>query len=274
MPTSKPRTRFTAKLADRHVLYQMAVQCPEAEIDFVDEWFKKIRGRRATTLREDFCGTGYTSCEWVRRRRANIAHGLDIDQPTLDWGLANNVAGLTKSQRERITLHNCDVRTPVRAARGTDIVLAMNFSYWLFTTREGLRAYFESVRRSMAKDGVFFLDSYAGYECMKEVRERRPIKGRFTYIWDQHKYNPITGDMECRIHFAFKDGTRMNDAFIYHWRLWTLPELRELLREAGFRHVTVYCEGDDGEGGGDGDFQPATECPADAGIIVYLSAHV
>ena len=35
--SSSPRTRYTAAKADRHVLYQMAVQNVEAEIDFVDD---------------------------------------------------------------------------------------------------------------------------------------------------------------------------------------------------------------------------------------------
>lgn len=262
----------TARTADRHDLYQRAVQSPEAEIDFVDSRFKAIRGRRASTLREDFCGTGYTSCEWVRRRVANRAFGLDLDQPTIDWGLAHNAAGLNDEQRARLHLMNADVRTPPREARGVDIALAMNFSYWIFKTRDELRGYFSVVRRSLAPDGVFFLDLYAGYEAMKVTQERRRIAGGFTYVWDQHAYNPVSGDMECRIHFEFRDGTRLRNAFTYHWRLWTMPEVRELLLEAGFKNVVTYCEGENGNGGGDGRFRAASRCPADAGIIAYLSA--
>ena len=68
-----------AAQADRHALYQESVQCVESEIDMVDENFKKLRGRLAVTLREDFCGTANTSCEWVRRRPANVAVGIDLD---------------------------------------------------------------------------------------------------------------------------------------------------------------------------------------------------
>lgn len=76
---------FSAANADRHELYQLSVQNVEAEIDFIDETFEQIRGRKGVLLREDFCGTGNTSTEWVRRRESNRAVGLDIDQPTLDW---------------------------------------------------------------------------------------------------------------------------------------------------------------------------------------------
>ena len=43
-----------ADKADRHILYQRAVQCVESEIDMVDETFRILRGRDAKTLREDF----------------------------------------------------------------------------------------------------------------------------------------------------------------------------------------------------------------------------
>ncbi|MCW5769959.1 MAG: hypothetical protein KIT19_14885, partial [Phycisphaeraceae bacterium] len=78
-------------------------------------------------------------------------------------------------------------------------------------------------------------------------------------------------EMDCKIHFAFKDGTRMNEAFTYSWRLWTLPELRELLAEAGFQNVTIHCEGDGEDGEGDGIFKPAESCDPDPAFLSYLT---
>jgi hypothetical protein len=163
-----------------------------------------------------------------------------------------------------------------------DCVLAMNFSYWLFKTRDQMREYFRAVRDSLADGGVFFLDHYGGSETMTEMVEKRDIepgKGRkFVYEWDQASYNPITGDMTCRIHFRFPDRTRMKNAFEYHWRLWTLPEIRELLSEAGFSKVTVYWEGDEldkkGEptGEGSGEFSPSETGSADPAYISYITA--
>jgi SAM-dependent methyltransferase len=272
---------FTAATADRHELYQLSVQNVEAEIDFVDATYKALRGRHAVRLREDFCGTGNTSCEWVRRRSSNLAFGLDIDQPTLDWGQEHNLPRLTPAQRKRVSLMNRNVLTPGDAV-GMDCVLAMNFSYWLFKTRDQMRGYFQAVRDSLADGGVFFLDHYGGSETMTEMVEKRDIepgKGRkFVYEWDQASYNPITGDMTCRIHFRFPDRTRMKNAFEYHWRLWTLPEIRELLSETGFSKVTVYWEGDEldkkGEptGEGSGEFSPSETGSADPAYISYITA--
>jgi hypothetical protein len=93
---------------------------------------------------------------------------------------------------------------------------------------------------------------------------------KFTYIWDQSKYNPITGDYFCKIHFKFKDGSRLRNAFTYDWRLWILPELTEILTAAGFK-PTVYWEGSDEDGDGNGVFTPTTQGEADAGWIVYIT---
>ncbi|MCW8874544.1 MAG: class I SAM-dependent methyltransferase, partial [Gammaproteobacteria bacterium] len=70
----------------------------------------------------------------------------------------------------------------------------------------------------------------------------------------------------------FPDKSKMKRAFTYEWRLWTLPELQELLKEAGFSKVTVYWQGWDEDDEPDGDFQPATEADADPGWVCFLSA--
>lgn len=266
----KPKPVLTAATADRHVLYEAAVQNPEAELDFVSRVFKRIKGKPLHTLREDFCGTGYTSAEWVKRGSEHVAYGLDLDQPTLDWGHKHHLSRLTDEQRSRVHLFNCNVLTPVEESRAVDAVLAMNFSYWIFKTRESLRKYFEVVHTTMRPGGVFFLDHYGGWESQRHQTDRKRCTG-FTYLWEQHKFNPVTFDAECRIHFEFRDGTRMDKAFVYHWRMWQLPELQELLKEAGFRKVGVYWEGDDGKGGGNGIFRETRNpevCPVSLSYLV------
>ncbi|MBL4591698.1 MAG: class I SAM-dependent methyltransferase [Phycisphaerales bacterium] len=266
---------WSASNTSRHELYQLSVQNVEAEIDFIDEEYERLRGKKANILREDFCGTGNSSTEWIKRRATNTAVGLDIDEPTLQWGMENHVEPLDEDAQSRIKLLNRNVLEPGDAA-GADCVLAMNFSYWLFKTRDELRAYFKSVHESIGEDGVFFLDHYGGSESMQEQEEAKKVDdgpGRvFTYIWDQHKFNPITGEMTCYIHFKFPDKTKMMKAFEYHWRLWSLPELRELLHEAGFKNVNVYWEGEDEDGEGDGEYTATLEGEADPAYICYISA--
>lgn len=260
-----------AERADRHDLYQRSVQDVETEINFVDETFTELRGREARVLREDFCGTGNTSCEWVRRRPDNVAWAVDLDADVLQWGRQHNLTRLSPEAVERVHLIEGDVlATDTPPA---DMLLAMNFSYWTFKTRDALREYFETTRAGLKDDGILFLDMFGGYEAYEELKESRKCEG-FKYIWDQAEYNPITGDLTCRIHFRFPDASRINNAFEYDWRLWSLPEIRELLTEAGYAQVDVYWEGDDEDDPdeGSGEYYPTLEGAADAGWICYIVA--
>ena len=265
----KQNTRPTlADRADKHELYETAVQCTEAEIDFVDATFEKLRERQPVVIREDFCGTANTSCEWVRRRAKNRAIGVDLDTEVQQWGREHHIAKLTADQQKRIELVQADVMEVT--TEPVDAVLAMNFSYWIFKDRPTMVRYFRRVHAALADDGILFMDSFGGYESFKEMKESRSYKG-FKYIWHQSKYNPVTGDYCCKIHFKFKDGSKIKNAFVYDWRLWTLPELTEMLTEAGFK-PTVYWEGSDENGEGDGVFTPTTQGEADAGWIAYIVA--
>jgi SAM-dependent methyltransferase len=259
-----------AENADRHYLYQESVQDTEAEIDFVEETWSELRTRPARVLREDFCGTANTACEWVRRGADRRAIGIDLDHEVLLWGRLNNLAQLDAEQQSRICVLQEDVveTLPERV----DVVLAMNFSYYIFATRAAMLGYFRNVYRGLADDGIFFLDAYGGYDAPREIEEERECDG-FTYIWEQASFNPIDSMMNCCIHFEFPDGSRLDDAFTYRWRLWTLPELRELLSEAGFREVTVYWEGtDEDRNEGNGIYEPAESGDADPGWVCYIVA--
>ena len=81
---------------------------------------------------------------------------------------------------------------------------------------------------------------HAARALVQPMQERRRIRGGFTYVWDQNKVDPISHDVLNYIHFEFKDGTRLERAFEYDWRFWSVPEIRELLLEAGFSDVRIY----------------------------------
>jgi hypothetical protein len=260
---------------DKHILYEKAVQSPDAEVDFIDKVYRRLRGRKPSRLREDFCGTAACCCAFVRRRPGNTAVGLDLHQPTLDWGTRHNVAALPEASRSRVTLLRRNVLKPGPGTSGVDAVVAMNFSWWVFHTRGLLLDYFGGVRRSLARDGLFFLDIYGGWESMKELREKRQIGGKkrgFTYIWDQERFDPINNRTRCHIDFKLRGGRTIKRAFTYDWRLWTIPEARDVLRDAGFRTVTVYWEGDDGRGSGNGVFRPAKVGECCHTFIAYIVA--
>ena len=191
-----------ADQADRHYLYQESVQDTEAEIDFVEETWRELRNRPAELLREDFCGTAITACEWVRRDPQHYAIGIDWDAEVLEWGRINNLEQLDDEQFNRINLLQENVLDA--QTESADIALAMNFSYFLFLERQDLRKYFRAVHASLVEDGIFFLDAYGGYDAPKVIEEERECDG-FTYIWEQASFNPIDSRMTCHIHFEFPD---------------------------------------------------------------------
>lgn len=273
---SKP---IPALALDRHVLYEASVQNPEADIDFFRRVYRRKRGRPFRLLREDFCGTAALACDWVRRQAGHRAWGVDLHRPTLDWGIKHHVSRLGESARKRLTLLCDDVMNVTEPK--VDVVAGLNFSYGVFKDRQTLGRYFRQVRKSMRPGGIFFVDAFGGTETMSEMEEKRPIPAskvfdgvkipKFTYIWEQAHFNCVNHDILCYIHFKLKDGTKIKRAFTYDWRLWTLPELQELMLEAGFASTEVYLEGWDEEADDtDGIFRRRTYFENQDGWVGYV----
>ncbi len=273
----RPGGKTQAQRADRHVLYQHSVQGTEFEIEFFVDRYKELRGKKPKSLREDFCGTALLSVDWCKSHPKRTALGVDLCQDTLAWGKRHNIRAAGRDVASRLDIRHAnvlDVHEPK-----VDVTCAMNFSYCVFKTRGALRHYFESAHQGLKKDGIFVLDLLGGTETMSEVEEEREVEGQtFTYIWEQAKFNPITHDFLCHIHFDFPDGSRMKKAFTYDWRLWTLPELREVLIEAGFSRVHVFWEQfeDDPEGGeelvGTDEFIDTLEADNQESWVTYIVA--
>jgi SAM-dependent methyltransferase len=265
----RKKRRTMADKADIHELYEKSVQNVEHEVEFLQGTFKDLRGRTAQLFREDFCGTASTSCEWVRQGGDYQAIGVDIDPAVLEWGRQNRVSRLSSADQARVSLIEGDVMSTDTPS--VDLMAAFNFSYFIFDTRDKLRAYFERAYAALKDDGVFFVDLFGGPEAQEETKEKTKYK-RFTYVWHQAEFHPVTNYIRCHIDFRFKDGSKIKKAFTYEWRLWSAPEIRELLAEAGFKKSTVYWEGDDEDGEGDGEFTPDEKGEADLAWIAYIVA--
>jgi SAM-dependent methyltransferase len=229
------RPRRPEAAPDRHQLYERAVQDAPAEVDLVERLLRR-HGRTPRRLREDFSGTALVSAEWVRRGEARTAVAVDLDPSVHRWTRANRLPQLGAAAA-RLRLVAADVRG--RNGHGFDAIVAFNFSYSVFKRREELRAYLRAARAALAPGGLVVLDAYGGWDAQKEIVERRRIRGGVTYVWEQEAFDPITHHLSCAIHFEGPGRRRLRRAFTYDWRLWTLPELTELLREAGCEDVEV-----------------------------------
>jgi len=266
-----------AEKADRHVLYQESVQCPEAEVEFMSKTFEEIKGRKALSMKEDFGGTGFLCVEWAKSDPERTATCVDIDKPTLDWGQKHNVDTAGSDVASRVTFIESDVRSVIEPK--VDVTNAFNFSYCIFETRDEMRKYFETALQGLKDDGILVLDLFGGTEAMDVLEEETELEDfDATYRWEHVSYNPINHHMECAIHFDFDDGSEMENAFTYAWRLWTIPEIRELLLEAGFKNVHIYWEeyidsdDDDDELEGTGKYYVTDEVENQESWMIYIVA--
>jgi SAM-dependent methyltransferase len=259
----------TAKSSDINELYELSVQDPAAEVLLLDQFATEQRGVHLKNIREDFCGTCAVAFEWVKHRNQNTAWCVDLDTDVLRWAKDRVPERLGGDELDRIHFIEGDVLATTTPP--VDAVLATNFSYYTFKKREDLIGYFRHVHDTLGDDGLFLLDAYGGSDSFLEMTEDRDLDG-FTYTWDQSSYNPITGDVVNHIHFKFPDGTKIKRAFTYEWRLWTLPEIREALSDAGFTRIAVYWEGSDEDGDGNGEWTESSDGEACQGWIAYLVA--
>jgi len=266
---NKSKRPTMAEKADIHELYEESVQNVENEVNFLRETFTERTGRVAHTLREDFCGTASLACEWVKQGPEYSAVGVDIEPSVLEWGRENRIGRLQTEEQARVRLIESDVQTV--DTPDVDILVAFNFSYWIFEERAQMLNYLKRCRESLVDGGVLFLDMFGGPESQEETKEKTK-HGHFSYIWHQAEFFPISNHMKCYIHFKFKDGSRIKKAFTYEWRLWSAPEIRDLLLEAGFSNVTVYWEGEDEDGEGNGEFTPNDQGEADLAWVAYMVA--
>jgi hypothetical protein len=276
----RDRRPSMAERADKFDLYQKSVQTPDHEVEFFEQAFRDAYRRKPVTLREDFCGTFAVCCEWVKSNPKRTALAVDLCDETLQWGRDHNLAKLSTAQQQRVRVLKQDVRKRNRPA--CDVLAAQNFSFWIFKTRQEVADYFKIARSNLNEQGVMIMDMMGGGECYEEdlVDKRTIKKGKhgFKYHWKQIRFNPITADGKFSISFRFPDGSKLKDAFVYEWRFWTIPEVREMLAEAGFRESHVYWEisdEDEEEEPDDDDFsewEKVDQAASDPSWICYIVA--
>jgi SAM-dependent methyltransferase len=261
----RPRRPATARPAeDRHRLYERAVQDAPFEVDLVESILRR-NGRPARRLREDFSGTALLAAEWVGRGPDRTAIAVDLDPAVHRWALRHRLSGLGDAAA-RLRLVTADVRTS--PGRGLDAIVAMNFSYSVLKTREALGGYLRRARAALAPGGVVVLDAFGGPRAQKELVERRRIRGGVAYVWEQEAFDPITHRLRCAIHFEGPGRRRLRRAFTYDWRLWSLPELTELLGEAGFEAIEVLW--DVSPSAADTRYVPRRHAKARSGWLAYV----
>lgn len=271
--TSTTRRRVHKKspkrVFDKYEYYSKAVQSAESDVVFLRKAYRELRAKDPKVLREDFCGTFSLSCEWVKLNPRFEAFGVDLDPEPLEYGRLKHLPKLKPDQVKR--LHLMEGNVLLSTLPQADLAIAMNFSYYIFKTRELMKQYFTNVYKSLKKDGVFILDCFGGSQCYDAIEETTDHKS-FKYYWDQTGFDPVTNRALFHIHFKLKGQKKVERVFTYDWRMWSIPELRELLHEVGFKRSHVYWEGTTRAGEGDGVFTRTEKGEACLSWIAYIAA--
>jgi SAM-dependent methyltransferase len=267
-----------ADLADRHALYERAVLPPDGAHATLARIFRRLRGRAPRVLREDFCGTARLCRTWCQGGRDRRAIGVDMDGATLAVARRRNLTPFAAELGDRLQLVRADVLEVLPGRlEPADLIVALNFSFCVFRERDRLRRYLANALGGLARDGVLVLELFGGSAAMDRGEERHDL-GDVTYRWEQAAFDPLTNDIVCHIHFEFPDGSKLRRAFTYHWRLWSVPELRDLLREVGFADVRTYWEVTDtdtradGRLHGSGRYEPREAAEQQDCWLVYVVA--
>lgn len=235
------------RLIQKYQFYENSTQTPGAHFDLYQDMCKTHLGKAGRIMREDFSGTFLISSEWVKDHPENKSIALDIDPEPLRYGMKFHYEKLTPEQKSRLKVFRKSVMTTT--APKADLSLAGNFSFFIFKEWNQLVRYFKAVYSSLAENGILILEMAGGPGMIEKIKERRRHRKNgqhwYTYIWDQRSYDPITANGHYSIHFILPNGKKFENVFTYDWRMWTIPEVKKALAEAGFNESHVYWDVED-----------------------------
>jgi hypothetical protein len=230
---------------DRFDLYELTVQSPSRLVPFL----RAIHGREPRILGEDFAGTAAVSREWVSSIAGASAIAVDIDRDVLSR--AGACDRLSTGAHDRLRTVVADVRAPTSDALApADVIFAGNFSIGELATRRELVEYLRRSRARLNEHGVFVCDTYGGASAFRigaiERSHFTQDGARIRYTWEQRRIDPLTARVENALHFRVERAgeivLEITDAFVYRWRLWSVPEIRDALEDAGFSASEVRSE--------------------------------
>ena len=271
-------------------LYRWAVQDPETHVAVLQQMYSRIRnGLRPIVFREDFSGTSAEAVAWVAADPARSAFAIDLDADTLKWA-RRRAARLLGSDADRVRFFSGDVlEVAPPQVPPADVISALNFSLLYFHERTALETYFRHALRCLDESGIVVCNVFGGAGTMRANVDERKVEPAarnpreqtpppFGYRWEQSQLDAVTGRVECCIHFDVEPTqsspvVTVERAFSYDWRLWTLPELTEVVRSAGFSDVQIWRHTYDPSKGRDGVFLgPVTSIKNEETWVAYVIA--
>ena len=246
-------------------LYSLAVQHPLAEVAFVEHAWAHYYGDASEPrlLREDFAGSCAVAAAWVASDPDRQAMAVELDGPTLAWAQQ----AFDDPDLHLVEADVMDVDDPA-----VQVTLALNFSVLIYHDGSSLQGYLSHALNGLVSGGILIMDVFGGpgvEQPSTQARLVEPNEGGikpFTYLWEQHGRDPWSSRIDCRIHFELADGERLQDAFVYNWRLWDPAQIIQLAHQAGFVQADFWWSAPTEPGR----FQPVQEVPQDQDWVGYV----
>lgn len=250
-------------IPDRFECYELCVQSPRHVVGFLRALFLTENGSDPQVLGEDFSGTCAVSRRWCKELDNARAVCVDLDADALTWARARAAddavaANIDFVRADCFAETSSGTRGAAPAARNTpcDVCFVGNFSIGYAHDRATLVRYLSRTRERLLaarhgfSGGVFACDTYGGAGAFALGGIERTHPGRrgevIRYAWAHEMADPATSMVLNSISLRVeRDGEIIAEyprAFEYHWRLWSIAELREAMLEAGFQRTSVYLE--------------------------------
>ncbi|MEO0483736.1 MAG: class I SAM-dependent methyltransferase [Planctomycetota bacterium] len=230
---SEPDTSSTE--LSRYEFYERCVQSPGDLAPLL----RAIHGNAPEMLGEDFCAAAALSEAWCQHPNAR-AVAVDLDPEPLERARQR-----APGQIEVIQADVLEARLPE-----ADLIFVGNFSIGEIHDRPALVEYLRRSRDRLRSGGAFICDTYGGDSAFVTGAVHRNHPGpdgtTIRYTWEQRDADPLTGRVVNALHFRLEQSgmitQELTDAFVYDWRLWSVPELRDALAEAGYPRTAVYAK--------------------------------
>ncbi len=216
----------------RFDLYELCVTEPVRLTRFL----RAVHGKSPRTLREDFSGSAALARYWAQSDPRASALAVDIDPEPLS---------LLKNH-DRVEAIRADV---LKCRRSADVIACTNFPLGYWHTRAALVKYLTHARACLNPRGVLVADTYGGRDALVPGQIIQHLVGpddeRIEYTFEQRAADPITARVVDALSFRVTPAgksraTVFRDAFVYDWRLWSIPELTDAMSEAGFKGFEIH----------------------------------
>ncbi|KAJ0972681.1 hypothetical protein J5N97_020640 [Dioscorea zingiberensis] len=199
-------------------------------------------------LENNLVNSGVNGCSRISLFHGNVLKPQEaylvnqiVEDPCVNVGdVTSEVALLTVGSESGKQV--CSISSTMKQVvlPGRDIICAFNYSCCCLQRRRDLVLYFRHALHALSKKGgIFVMDVYGGTssECKLRLQRKFP---NFIYVWEQADFDIINRKTRISLHFHIGKKHVIRHAFSYDWRLWSLPEIKDCLEEAGFQSVHFW----------------------------------